>query len=158
MRRLILAFVLLASLAAPLARAADVAFVRVWPGWRDAEAFDSISEHFTGAENSHGRTVLRTHADSRAGFYYLVRVANPDAALTGTHFVLQVITPDSPDPKTYTFPADLPTRSTVFQLGLTGADWPDRRTHPVAWRLELRSSDDRVLASQQSFLWALPAK
>jgi len=29
-------------------RAGDVEFVRVWPGWRDAESFDRIGEFFGG--------------------------------------------------------------------------------------------------------------
>jgi hypothetical protein len=52
----------------------------------------------------------------------------------------------------------VPRRSKVFQLGLTGPDWPDSEINPVAWKLELRSADGQVLASAQSFLWEKPAK
>jgi hypothetical protein len=139
-------------------RAANVEFVRVWPGWRDADSFERISEYFNGKENTGREIVLRTHPDQRAGLYYLVRVANSGGALSGAKFVLQVISPASPEPKTTTFPIELPSRSKVFQLGLTGADWPDRAVHPVAWKLQLLSSDDHVLATAQSFLWEKPAK
>ena len=137
---------------------ADVSFVRVWPGWVDADAFETISEYFTGREDSGKRTILRTHPDARAGFYFLVRVANTDTPPDGATFSLQVIHPGNPEPKTYTFAAEISGRSTVFQLGLTGPDWPDREMHPVAWKLDLLANDKTVLASQQSFLWSKPAK
>ena|SRR5438552_14414142 len=138
--------------------AAEVEFVRVWPGWRDAESFERISEYFNGKENTGREIVARTHPDQRAGLYYLVRVANSGGVISGAKFVLQVISAASPEPKTTTFPVEVPGRSRVFQLGLTGADWPDRAAHPVAWKLQLLSSDDRVLASAQSFLWEKPPK
>ncbi len=139
-------------------RAAEVEFLRVWPGWRDAESFERISEYFTGKEDTGREIVLRTHADQRAGFYYLVRVMNSAAAIPGAKFVLQTISPTNPEPKIATFAVELPSRATVFELGLTGTDWPDRKAHPVAWKLELRSADDHVLASAQSFLWEKPSK
>ena len=38
-------------------------------------------------------------------------------------------------------------------IGLTGEDWPSKKTRLIAWKLELRSSDQRILAQKQSFLW-----
>lgn len=156
MRSLLTTFLFLAAIAR--ASAADVDFVRVWPAWRDAEAFDRISEYFTAKEEPGRTTVLRTDAEVRAGFYFLVRVANHAAATPGAKFVLQLIRPDTPAPKTFTFPAALPAGQTVYELGLTGADFPNKQFRPVAWKLELRTADDRVLASQTSFLWEKPAK
>ena len=146
------------SLMISLTNAAEVTFVRVWPGWVDAEAFETISEYFTGREESGNRIVHRTNPDVRAGFYFLARVANTDAPPTGAKFSLQVIRPGNPEAKTYTFPAELREGSTVFQLGLTGDDWPDREVHPVAWKIDLLSADNQVLATSQSFLWSKPAK
>ncbi|HTO04391.1 MAG TPA: hypothetical protein VL069_11845 [Opitutus sp.] len=138
-------------------QAAEVEFVRVWPGWRDAASFERISEYFTGEENAGREIVLRTRPEQREGFYFLVRVANAGEVLAGTKFVLQVIDPSSPDAKTTIFPTNVPGRSKVFLLGLTGRDWAGADVHPVAWKLELRAADDRVLASAQSFLWEKPA-
>lgn len=140
------------------ASAAEIEFVRVWPAWRDATAFDSISEYFTGHEAHSRRVILRTNADERAGYYYLVRVANPGDAQSAVKFSLQVITPVSADPKTYSFPATLGSGQTVFELGLTGADWPDAKIRPVAWKLELLANDGSVLAAAKSFLWEKPAR
>jgi hypothetical protein len=138
--------------------AADIALVRVWPAWRTEESFRRISEYFDGKENTGNQIVLRTHADSRAGFYFLTRVSNSGTALGGAKFVLSIIAPDSAEPKVFAFPAAVPAGETVFQLGLTLPDWPGPKVHPVAWKLELAAPDGRVLAVQKSFLWEKPAK
>jgi hypothetical protein len=140
------------------ARAADAEFIHVWPAWREAEAFDRISEYFGGSENARRETVLRTQADARAGYYFLVRVKS-STPIADAKFQLSVIRPDSPDPKTHTFSAALPAKEAVFQFGVTGADWPaGKKANPVAWRLALVAADGRVLAEQKSFLWEKPAK
>jgi len=154
--RLTALFVLLLSPLA-LVHAAAPGFTHVWPQWHDAESFDRISEFFGGGENRGRQVVLRTQAGERAGFYFLVRVADA-AAFTGATFELQVVRPDAPEPKTFAFAAEAHPGPTVFQLGLTGGDWPGgRKAHPVAWRLALLSADGRVLAEQKSFLWEMPA-
>ena len=157
MRILLVAFLLTLSTAASL-HAAEIQMVRVWPGWRDAESFQRISEYFTGQENPGREVILRTQPEERSGFYFLVRVTNAGEAVAGAKFVLQVIEPSTPEPKTSTFPVEIRGKKTVFELGLTGSDWPNRDVHPVAWKLELRSADGQVLASEQSFLWEKPAK
>ena len=140
------------------AHGADVEFLRVWPGWREAESFDRISEYFGGGENTGRHHVLRTQDKTRGGYYFLVRVKNA-SALTGAKFDLSVIRPDLPEPKTYHFAADVPAKETVFQLGLTGSDWPaGNKANPVAWKLALVGADGRVLAEQKSFLWEKPPK
>jgi hypothetical protein len=136
--------------------AAEAEFTRVWPAWRSAESFERISEYFDGRENTGNHTVLRSQPEVRAGYYFLVR-AIATGAQPGAKFVLQIITPAGPEPKTYTFPAALAAKETVFDLGLTGTDWPDRKTHAVAWHLAIVAADGRELASRQSFLWAKPA-
>ena len=140
------------------ARGAEVEFVRVWPGWRDAASFKRVSEYFTNRENTGGQVIRRSHADLRAGYYYLTRVKHPGVSLIGARFLLHIITPASPDARMYSFPAEVGPGEDVFELGLTGPDWPGKGTHPVAWKLELLSADGRPLASTQSFLWDKPEK
>lgn len=143
---------------AAFAVAADVSFVRVWPQWHGAETFDRIGEYFGKPENDWGEIIVRTHPDQRAGMYFLVRVKST-GRLEGARFVLQVIRPDAPEPKTFTFPVSLPARSHVAELGLTDGDWPGGRdAHPVAWKLTLLDAGGEAVASQQSFLWAKPAR
>lgn len=156
--RSVLFFVALVALAAGAARAADAEFVRVWPSWRSAESFERIGEYFGRGEVPSGQIVVRTRPETRAGFYFLVRVKQP-AALAGARFVVDVIRPDAPDAKTFSFTAAVPAGEAVFQLGLTGADWPGgEKAQPVAWRLALLAADGRPLAEHKSFLWEKPAK
>jgi hypothetical protein len=139
-------------------RAADVELTRVWPGWRDAESFERIAEFFTGKEHTGKQVILRSRPETRGGYYFYVRAVNPGPQVADAKFVLQVITPASPTTKTYTFPTRLGEGTTVFNLGLTGEDWPGKDAAPVAWKIELVSGDGRTLAAQKSFLWEKPAK
>ncbi len=152
------AFAALLLLTTSLALAGEAEFVRIWPGWRDAESFERISEFFGRGENTSGQIVLRTQPETRAGFYFLVRVKST-APLDGAKFELAVVRPDQPEPQSFSFPATLPKREAVFQLGLTGAAWPGgKNAGPVAWRLALVAADGRLLAEHKSFLWEKPAK
>lgn len=153
------AHLVLALLAAPLAaKAADVELVRIWPGWRDAATWDSIPEYFGGAETHGAQIVVRTQPAVRDGFYFLVRTAAASAH-GSVRFELDVVRPDSPEAKRYIFTTRLPGGEAVFQLGVTGADWPGgQRAQPVAWRITLRGADHAVLAEHKSFLWEQPAK
>lgn len=136
--------------------ASEVELTRVWPAWRSAESFERISEYFNGQENTGQHTVLRTQPNSRAGYYFLIR-AKAASTTTGAKFVLQIITPEGPEPKTYSFPITLGAKEEVFDVGLTGTDWLGRKTHAVAWRLSVVNAEGRECASRQSFLWSNPA-
>lgn len=156
MRFLLVALIALISSAS--AFAADVKLIRVWPGYRTADSFMRISEYFTGQENPGRKQILlRSHPEERGGFYFLTRVANHGAALDGARIDLHVITPQSPKAATLTFKTTVPKGENVFQVGLTGADWPGGEAeHPVAWRLVVLGADGQELASEQSFLWSKP--
>ncbi len=151
------ALLLLAALpSVALAQEGDLTIVRVYSGWRDAASFKRISEYFSGKENTGGEAVLRTHPAQRGGYYFLVRAANPGAALTATAR-LQVITATAAKPQEFTFTPALRSGDTVFHLGLTGPDWPDAKADPVAWKLDLTDAEGRVLATEKSYLWEKPA-
>lgn len=156
MRSLLTLVLLLSSLTC--ARAAEATIASVWGQWRDAASFDRISEYFGGREKPGKYRVLRTHADARAGYYFLVQLGAA-AAPADAQLELQVIAPDRPEPRTFTFPAASPARETVFELGLTGTDWPGgEKARPVAWRIALLAADGHVLAERKSFLWENPAQ
>jgi hypothetical protein len=156
MRHVLVCLALLAAVAS--ARAADVEFLRVWPSWRDAESFERIGEYFGRPENTGREIVLRTQPEARAGYYFLVRVKSA-VAINGAKFEVHVIRPNHPEPKIHAFPAALPAKEAIYQLGMTGADWPAGKVeNPVAWKLVLVGSDGRVLAEHKSFLWEKPAK
>ena len=150
---------LLAFATASVCAATDLTIVRVWPGYRTAESFERISEYFGQNEDARSQLILRTQADKRAGYYFLLRVKNSSAAIPDAKIELQVITPFSPEPKTYNFACTLPAKSQVLNLGLTGADWPGKpKDEVVAWHLRLLSSTGTELAKAQSYLWSMPNK
>lgn len=149
--------ILLALTLSVSATAAELRIVRVFTDWRDAASFKRISEYFDGKENTHGEVVLRTHPAQRGGYYFLVRLANAGAARE-VQLRLLVVTPDSAAPREFIFPAALPgARETVFNLGLTGTDWSDRKINAVAWKLDVLGGDGAVLATEKSYLWEKPA-
>ncbi len=155
LRSLLLCWIFLAALAG--LRAADVELLRVWPGWQEAESFDRIAEYFGGGERSGRQSVLRTRPAVREGYYFLVRIKSAQP-VPAAKFEVQVIRPDATEPKTFTFAAAVPAKETVFQLGLTGPDWPGgAKVNPVAWKLAVLGADGQVLAEHKSFLWEKPA-
>jgi len=71
--------------------------------------------------------------------------------VAGARFELQVITPAAPEPKTFTFAADIPAGSSLSSSALTGSDWPEAKTRPAAWHLRLRAADGTALLARESF-------
>lgn len=140
------------------AHAASLEIARVFTGWRDAASFQRLTEYLDGRESTGGITMLRSRPGERAGYYWLVRLKNGGASLPGAKFELQVITPAAPEPKTFTFSADIPAGSPLYQLGLTGADWPGPKARPVAWHLQVLAADGTTLIAKESFLWEMPGK
>lgn len=134
----------------------ELAIMRVYSGWRDGASFKRISEYFDGKENTGGETVLRTHAEERSGYYYLLRVRNPGAARP-VKVSIDIITSAEAHLVTHVFPAELKAGDNVLQLGLTGADWTNPKANPVAWKLAVTDVDGRVLATEMSYLWEKPA-
>ncbi|WP_438479667.1 hypothetical protein [Oleiharenicola lentus] len=149
--RFILGFLTLAVAAS----AADVTFVRVLSNWRDASSFRRVSEYFTGKENPGDSTILRTHAEERSGYYFLVRLANT-GGVTPVKIQLHLVTPIDAKPKLYTFETTLQPKKNILNLGLTGTDWPDSKANPVAWKIDVLASDGALIASEKSYLWNNP--
>ncbi len=132
-----------------------VAFVRVFTGWKEGSSFKRISEYFDGKENTGGTTVLRTRPEQRSGFYFFTRVNNPGPAQS-VKVLLEVVLPTDKQTKDFSFTTDLKPGSNLFDLGLTGDDWADPKANPVAWKIDLVTSDGRILASEKSYLWEKP--
>jgi hypothetical protein len=150
-----LLFAFLAPVSSP---AADVKIVHIFTGWRSTDSFRRLIEYFGGKENNGSTKVLRSQPAERAGYYWLVRLKNPNASIPGARFELQVISPASPEAKTYLFAVDLPAGRCVCQLGLTGSDWPGAKARPDAWHLRLLAPDGTTLLARESYLWELPDK
>lgn len=138
-------------------RADGVDFVRIWPAYRGTDSFKRISEYFTNREAPGKIVMLRTQrGEDRDGYYFVIRVDNHQGPFESAKFVLDIITPDSPHPKTYVFPTRVPKGQTVFDVGLTGSDWHGKHEHPVAYRMRLESEDGTALVDHKSFLWERP--
>ncbi len=153
-RLLFCAFSLSAFSPSAFPAAPAVTLTRILPGYQTADHFKRISEYLDGQENRSGQILLRSQPASRDGYYFLLRIENPDTAQHNLVAELQLIAPDAPTAKTHTFPlATLPTGSRIVQLGLTGSDWPDAKAHPVAWQLRLLAADGTELLRRQSHLW-----
>ncbi len=160
MRTFLTTFLLLLTAASSCSAATpDLKIVRVWPSYRTTESFERISEYLGKNENPRDQLILRTQPDTRAGYYFLVRVKNSDTANIDVKIELQVISPFTPETKTYRFTCTLPVGTHALNLGLTGTDWPGKPSaEVVAWQLRLLSTSDSEIAKQQSYLWALPEK
>jgi hypothetical protein len=133
-----------------------ITVVRVQHEWRDAASFKRIAEYFDGEEHNGGEALRRSHPEQRSGYYFFVRVKNP-GALRPAKAALHVVTSTSAEPVSYEFPVELRAGDTVFNIGLTGPDWPDSKQHPVAWKLNFLADDGQILATATSYLWEKPA-
>jgi hypothetical protein len=141
--------------AAAIAADSGLTVVRVYTGWREAESFKRIAEYFDGKEHTGGEIVVRTQPLQRGGYYFLVRTQNPGATVTAK-INAELIMPSETKPRTHTFATEIPAGKAVLDLGLTGADWPDAKTNPVAWKLTLVGPGGNVLATSASYLWEKP--
>jgi hypothetical protein len=142
---------------AAVASAAELQVVRVFTGWRDAASFKRISEYFTGRENTGDEIVVRSQPAERSGYYFLVRLKSPGAP-AAAKVAIQVVLPAAPQPRTFTFPVEIPAGKQVFNFGLTGTDWPERSTDAVAWKIDVTDANGAVLATEKSYLWEKPGK
>jgi hypothetical protein len=138
--------------------AADLEIVRVFAGWRSTDSFLRLSQYFGASENMRNARVQRSQPAEHAGYYWLVRVKNHNAAVAGAKFELKVISPASAEEQTFVFAANIPSGSFVYELGLTGSDWPGAKARPDAWHLSLLAADGTTLLARESFLWELPVK
>ncbi len=134
-------------------QAGEQKIVRLWPEFRTAESFERIGEYFNAKESTPGSIVLRTQPNQREGYYFLVRLSEPKSIPAGASWSLKVIFPGSSEHKVFTFKLPESDRKAVYELGLTGNDWPNGLTKVSAWRLALLDSTGKEVVSQQSFLW-----
>lgn len=133
--------------------AAEARFISV--RYLEKQSFLRISEYFDGKENTGNRLVCRSKPDSRAGLYLILSLKESTRELPADIVARwQVISPKAPDPVEYLIavPNERPRGKDLF-VGLTGDDWPDPETRPVAWKFTLETSDGKVLLAKKSFLW-----
>ena len=155
MKRLPLSILAITLVAGVLPLAAEIDLVRVWPGYREAKSFNSVSEFFGGNSAKSNQLAQRTQHTERAGYYWLVRT-KADTAYSSAKARLEVARTDSTEPVAYEFEWETPKGGHAVSLGVTGTDWPDPTEVPIAWRLTLLSPDGIQRATTTSYLWQDP--
>ena len=100
----------------------------IMPRYIAAEHFVRIDEYLTSRENTGNRVIVRTQAQNRGGFYFvLVLDQSADRLPRGTRVKAEVVSPESAGIEEYDLelPAERPDTKEIF-VGLTGSDWPSR--------------------------------
>ena len=134
---------------------AEIRILSVTERYFEQTDFKRVFEYFTGKEFTGTELILRSDHANRSGMYFEFSLSETPSSLPkGSAFILHVYRSGALDPKTYPFkiPEDTEEKKDIL-IGLTGEDWPSKKTRLIAWKLELRSSDQRILAQKQSFLW-----
>lgn len=144
-------FLALSLLSAGNAFAAAPQIVRAWGDWFPASDFERLGEFFGGKETHPGRCVLRSQETQREGWYLVLRLKETLDLTEKAAWRLELLLPNERSPRVHTYP--ITESSKVYQLGLTGNDWPEAKAKPVAWRVSLVNADGTVKAAYKSFLW-----
>lgn len=148
----------LVALLWPLVSGAETRVSRASAQFRDHRQFLRISEFFTGRENTGSDFIVRSDPETRAGYYFTVRLKPyPYRKHTVDEAVrLEVIMPGDVEPTLFTFALGPgKKRNPLILIGLTGDDWPDSGARPLAWRISFMNADGETLVQKQSFLWSI---
>ena len=115
-----------------------------------------IGQYFGGKLTGQGfRSVIASQPDAPAGQYFIAKLE--DAATAGVASArMSYFISDSKDMKTASWNLQGETLRGWLYLGLTGTDWSNEDTQPLAWRIELLDSNGGVLVEWKSFLWEMP--
>ncbi len=124
----------------------------------EENSFQRLSELFTGKENRGRRAIVRTHADIRAGEYFIITLNQSVHTLPeNSRLKLEIITGESMQEKEFLLhlPSGMPQTREIF-AGITGNDWKQNETKILAWRLTLQDAQGSAIAKKESFLWKSP--
>jgi len=160
MRFFLLALCLLLSACASTERQeplTSVEILEIKPRYIPEQSFMRVGEYMTGKEVTGDRVIIRSQPGQRSGYYFTLVLDEKVRRLpSGTVIVGEFYTPQSADAITIEFklPPRLPKTNEVF-VGLTGQDWPNADDVPGAWRFTIKDANDKVLATEKSFLWSI---
>lgn len=118
-------------------------------------SFISISEFFTGRENTGGDTILRTDELNRSGLYLVVGLNQAVNALPeDTEVVFQYILSNCRDVKKKVFEIKSKAGSSPWLfLGVTGQEYIGLCQTFLAWSLKIHANGECV--TQKSYLWEM---
>lgn len=148
--------VLAALWATPLAAAPEIERVTTRLFGRDE--FVGLIEYFTGEEHPGSRTIVRSDATRREGYYFVLELDAPVADLPpGASVALEIIPADTGDVVRLALPVPPSARhGYVLMVGLTDARWAQSPSPLLAWRVALLDPSGAEISSEQSFLWEMP--
>ena len=134
---------------------AELKILSVTERYWDQTEFKRVIEYFTGKEFSGRQLILRSNPEKRSGMYFELSFSEkPEELPKDSVIVLQIYRSGALYPKLFEFKIPDETRKKRdILLGVTGDDWPSRKTKLIAWRMEVRTVDQKLLAQKQSFLW-----
>ncbi len=117
----------------------------------------SIYEVFTGKEFGHGRLILRSDPSNRDGLYFFIMFDTYCSDIQkGTTIKFYLQTSQSHEVKKYTY--SIPENTILLRelvLGITGKNLADVSDKVLAWKIEVISPEEKVIAQQQSWLWSV---
>ena len=129
---------------------------QVFPRFYADRSVQSVREFLGFGPGQGFRTVTATRPDHPEGWYFVVKLDRkwPPQVATAR---LTVFRNDSLEEAVHEWDLrNLPPRRILY-LGITGNDWPEGDSvRPLAWNLQIRDGDGRLLADWQSFLWSQP--
>ena len=134
---------------------AELKILSITESYWDQVEFKRVIEYFTGKEFSGRQLILRSNPEERSGMYFEMSLSKKPYELPkDCVIILQMYRSGALDPKSFEFKIPEETREkSDLLLGVTGDDWPSRETKLIAWRMEVRTFDQKLLAQKQSFLW-----
>ena len=141
---------------APILQAKEpISINRVSPGYKETEVYKTVRSYFSKGEAEQRRYIVRTQEEHSEGFYFIAELEGSVTTLPeGSRLQLEVITPYSAEPRSYSFILPKHDKHTwEIHAGLTGSDWPDADARPLAWKLTLVDQAGTELSEFKSFLW-----
>ncbi|MDQ8205696.1 hypothetical protein [Pelagicoccus sp. SDUM812003] len=120
---------------------------------RDADSFKRLSEYLTGKRSDGRYSVLRTLPESRDGFYISLKSESKETPASTDKVVLSFVRPGTQEIETRVFEQAKLSKKRIL-VGLTGEQWSQADSWPVAWKVEFFDADETLLDSVTSFLWS----
>lgn len=159
--KLLFTCLLLSLGAAPFSHADSSPSIKyVTPRVVQENTFKRICEFFDGQEHTGSTLIMRSHPETRRGYYLIVNLDAPASQLPGGGSIEVSLFKESvKEPITHTFALEnaLPRGREVW-LGFTEAGLIREAEEITAWKVEIKDASGVLVTQKQSFLWSLPTE
>lgn len=123
---------------------------------RDADSFKRLSEFFTGKESPGRYAILRTVPSRRDGFYISLLGKDKTRLSSVATVRIRFVRPNEQNTESIDLPVSSITKRRIL-VGMTEREWEGVNERPVAWKIELLDSNNRLVDQAKSFLWTEPS-